>query len=116
MNSAPELSLEEIAQPHIDILLNKISSLEGDESIISVVQQEIIDCINNIRISLGKDPLDLGALEVAHLMIGEQPQVFEPEFEMVIGTLEPKEKGQNQVFNVTDIEALKNSILVKVNK
>jgi hypothetical protein len=120
MNSisrGPQLSNpEEALEPLFAKLVEQISGKEGADSVISYVQTSVIDCINAARGAIGKEPLELGALETAYLMTGHGDSVFDGEDGNEIGNLETVDGGPTQRFVITDSEALKDSILKKVKK
>lgn len=117
ISSAPQLNNpEEILEPLFATLVEQISGKEGDDSIISYVQTSIIDCINAARRAIGKESLELGALEAAYLIPGQADSVFEGQTDVEIANLETVGKGPTQRFVITNLEALKASILAKVQK
>ncbi|MEN9647893.1 MAG: hypothetical protein RLY57_697 [Candidatus Parcubacteria bacterium] len=107
---------EAVLEPLFVGLTENINGLEGDDSVISTVQQSIIECINTARHTIGKAPLDLGALDTVHLLIGNGNSVFEAEFGSEVGTLETIDAGPSQRFTITNSEALRTSILAKIQK
>lgn len=116
INESQLSSPEEALEPLFVTLVEKISGEEGDDSIISYVQSSIIDCINDAREAIGKEPLNLGALEAAYLIPGQGTSVFDGEFGEEIGSLDTVRNGPSQRFVITNPEQLKRSILEKVNK